>query len=160
MRVASRHAPCCNMKDARTSLVGSSRYRSEVRRSEEEEVLGGGRGKGKAVPSKNTWVGAAETHGQEGLSFSSLASHPRPPPVLSPSSSTLLCTHKNKHRCDNTNQAGAVLLCFCSVCGRKRRISCLDADLQNFADGFNHRSFDVFEIPFPEFEPLLMRHVL
>jgi hypothetical protein len=34
---------------------------SEVQRSEEEEALGGRRGKGKAVPSKNTWVGAADT---------------------------------------------------------------------------------------------------
>ena len=30
MHVASRHAPCCNMEDARASLVGSSRCRSEV----------------------------------------------------------------------------------------------------------------------------------
>jgi hypothetical protein len=52
---------------------------SEVQRSEEEEVLGGRRGKGKAVPSKNTWVGAADTHGQEWISCSSLASSSRPP---------------------------------------------------------------------------------
>ena len=67
------------MEDARTSLAGSSRCRSEVQREEEEEALGGRRGKGKADPSKNTWVGAADTRGQEGLSCSSLASSSRPP---------------------------------------------------------------------------------
>ena len=79
MRVASRHAPCCNMEDARTGLVGSSRCRSEVQREEEEEGLGRRIGKRKAVPSKNTWVGAAETRGQEGLSCSSHASSSLPP---------------------------------------------------------------------------------
>jgi len=65
MRVASRHAPCCNMEDARTGLVGSSRCRNEVQRSEEEEGLGRRRGKGGSIQKhmggsgRNTWSGRA-----------------------------------------------------------------------------------------------------
>jgi hypothetical protein len=53
-----------------SGFVGSGRCRSKVQRLEEEEALGGRRGKGTAVPSKSTWVGAAETRGREGLSGS------------------------------------------------------------------------------------------
>jgi hypothetical protein len=64
------------MEDARTSLAGSSRCRSEVQRSEEKEAMGKGEGRERRIHPK--------THGWERQTHVVKKGFPVPPLLLPP----------------------------------------------------------------------------